>query len=108
MSVIISGYGFEGPFEDASSLRIESGVYCILAQKFSEVYDVTSSNGNKYDIIDVGESVSVWTRVRYHDRKDCWKGNSFTHYVVHYCSDDKRGQVADKIRGQYDPPCGEE
>lgn len=64
MSINIGGYNFEGPFNNSDSLRSQSGVYVILGSN--------AGNGN-WNVVDVGESEDVKTRVASHDRADCWK-----------------------------------
>ncbi len=94
MSINISGYEFDGPFEDTSKLKDQSGVYVIL----------TSDN----TVVDVGESGEVKTRVQNHDRQACWNNNGGTRVAVLYVDGESaRKKIADEVRDQYNPPCGD-
>ncbi len=95
MGIPISGYEFDGPFDNTSSLKDKSGVYVIL----------TSDNRK---VVDVGESGKVKTRVENHDREACWKNNRGTRVAVLYVDGESaRKAIADKVRKQYNPPCGD-
>lgn len=101
MSIKIGGFDFEGPYTDASKLRYEQGVYCILDHR---------SDG-KYFVVDVGESEDVRTRVENHDRGDCWKRNqqgTLTVAVLYTpgMSGDRRRAIESALRDQYSPACG--
>ena len=100
MSITFSGYKFEGPFQNKSSLKNESGVYAILCPTANSRYRVT----------DVGESEDVRDRVENHDRESCWKDDcNSVHYAGHYVSGaDKRREIEQEIRKDYNPPCGKE
>jgi len=104
MSVKICGYDFEGPYRLTETERLEdrSGVYVILCPV----------QQNEYRVIDVGESAQVKTRLETHDRKDCWELNcSGTLYVAvlytPHLQQPGRSEIEQKIRRQYNPPCGE-
>ena len=96
MSIDISWYEFEGPYEYTEDLNDESGVYVVL--------DITD-----YNVIDVGQSDEVESRVEYHDRKDCWSRNSSKGvvYAVLYCDDPDKTEIEETIRDLYNPPCGD-
>jgi hypothetical protein len=101
MSIKIGKYTFEGPYTSTANLEDKSGVYAILCKK----------NGDKYNLVDVGESATVKSRVETHDRKDCWQRscNSALTVAVYYTPGmQQRGRmtVEQEIRDQYDPPCG--
>ena len=93
----IAGRSFEGPFQNTSDLRDESGVYVILRKK-----------DDNWNIVDVGESESVYSRVEHHDRKSCWERNEYSHVAAHYTNETDRIELEQQIREQYNPPCGEE
>jgi hypothetical protein len=101
MSVTIGRFQFDGPYDDVDDLEDRSGVYAILCR----------NNGN-YDLIDVGESATVATRVANHDRAGCWSGScrSKLMVAVHYTpylQQSGRQEIEGEIRSEYDPPCGE-
>lgn len=104
MSIEIAGYEFAGPYKLTTSLEDRSGVYAIL----------TPTSTTRYNIIDVGESAKVKTRVENHDRKPCWRrhaNNGQILYAVYYTPglhQTGRKEIEQKIRKQYNPPCGEQ
>ena len=90
----ISGYGFEGPFAYTFQLKDHSGVYVVLDKN--------------HNVLDVGESSAVKTRMESHDRKSCWKRfGEFSFFVYYISSEIKRKQIEEGIRRRYSPPCGE-
>lgn len=101
MGITIGGYSFEGPYSFPSSLEDKAGVYVILCVA-----------GEKFHVIDVGESVIVRNRIETHDRKDCWPRNcpDSLKFAVHYTPNlqqQGRMRIEQEIRDEYDPPCGE-
>lgn len=101
MSIKIGKYKFEGPYSSDDSLDDSSGVYAILC-----------NNSDSYKVIDVGESSEVRTRVKTHDRRNCWERNCFytIMYAVYYTPHKKqsgRKKIEQEIREEYDPPCGD-
>src|SRR5262249_35243983 len=100
MTITVGRYTFEGPYENTSSLRDNSGIYAIHCRK-----------GGAYYLIDVGESATVKTRVDNHDRADCWKRNcqgTLTVSVLYTPNQQQAGRkvIEQELRKQYDPPCG--
>jgi hypothetical protein len=102
MSITISSYSFDGPYRSTSSLQNRSGVYAIL----------TPTDATHYNIVDVGESAVVKTRVENHDRKPCWRRHAKRgglRYAVYYTprlQQAGRRAIERKIRAKYRPPCG--
>jgi hypothetical protein len=101
MAITIAGYSFDGPYSSTNSLEDRSGVYAILCKK----------NNDKHSLVDVGESATVKTRVETHDRKACWNRNcnsSLTVAVLYtpHLQQSGRIDIEQKIRAQYDLPCG--
>lgn len=101
MSITIGKYNFEGPYKNTESLQDKSGVYAILCH-----------SGPKYNLVDVGESATVKSRVDSHDRKDCWKRNcsSTLEVAVLYTPNAQqagRMVIEQELRDQYNPPCGQ-
>jgi hypothetical protein len=102
MPITIAGYSFAGPYSSTNSLEDRSGVYAILCKK---------DNGN-YSLVDVGESATVKSRVETHDRKACWSRNcnSLLTVAVLYTphlQQSGRLDIEQKIRAQYNLPCGD-
>ena len=104
MTVPISGYPFDGPFDDIAYLSNESGVYVIL-----DSHDLDPDNVDSRNIIDVGESSQIRDRVKDHDRKDCWHQQSIGQikYAAHYTDEHEREGLERHIRWEHEPPCGE-
>jgi len=100
MSIKISGYVFEGPYESTELIKDESGVYVILCQK----------KDNVPTVIDIGESSEIKTRIDNHDRIKCWGDNcSFTICIaVYYTTEIQRMLIEKQLREEYEPPCGKE
>lgn len=101
MSIKIGKYTFEGPYTSTAKLDDRSGVYAILCQK----------DGNNHNLVDVGESAAVKSRVETHDRQACWRRNcnSTLTVAVYYTPNLQqpgRMAVEQEIRAQYDPICG--
>ena len=101
MSIQIGNYTFEGPYFSTNFLENRSGIYAI-----HDFY-----NG-KYYPIDVGESAQVKTRVKTHDRRDCWiqNSNGTLAYSVYYTPNlqqSGRMRIEQEIRNTYDYPCGQ-
>ena len=101
MSITIGKYTFDGPYTSANELEDRSGIYAIICQK-----------DNKKDLIDVGESATVKSRVETHDRKDCWEKNcqgtlTVAVYYTQNLQQSGRMAIEQEIRNQYDIPCGE-
>lgn len=101
MSIIIDKYSFDGPYNiSTESLEDRAGVYAVLCKK----------NG-KYYPIDVGESATVKTRIKTHDRKNCWEKNCqgtllVAVYYTPHIQQSGRMAIEQGIRNQYDLPCG--
>ena len=100
MSIKIGNYKFEGPYTSTASLEDKSGIYAILCH-----------SGEKYSLVDVGESATVKSRVEGHDRKDCWKKNcsSTLEVAVLYTPNKQqpgRMAIEQELRDEYTLPCG--
>ena len=100
MSIKIGRYNFEGPYISADSLEDTSGVYVILCQ-----------NGASYGPIDCGESATVKSRVKNHDRANCWSRNcrgTLKVAVLYTPQLQSAGRmiVEQEIRRDYAFPCG--
>ena len=101
MSITIGNYVFDGPFLNVESLKDWPGVYAILC-----------CSTYSWEVIDIGESFNVKTRVSSHDRKDCWEhhcGNTIK-YAVYYTSPiDQAGRkiIEQELRRRYNPVCGD-
>jgi hypothetical protein len=104
MSIEIAGYKFAGSYNSTSSLEDRSGVYAVLIP----------TDATHYQVIDVGESATVKTRVENHDRKPCWQRRANSgglRYAVYYTpglQQAGRQAIEQKVRQQHRPPCGAE
>ena len=104
MGIIIGNYNFEGPYTNTSYLEAKSGIYVILS---------LAQNGN-YDVIDIGESAQVKTRIETHDRRECWEKHSYDRQlfvaVMYTPNEHQQGRVyiEQKLRQLYNPPCGKQ
>jgi hypothetical protein len=101
MSITIGRYSFNGPYTSTNDLEDRSGVYAIHCHR-----------DNEYNIVDIGESATVKTRVENHDRKECWKRNcigalTFSVYYTPGLQQAGRIEIEQDIRKQYRVPCGE-
>ena len=99
-SVNLAGYQFNGPYGYTASLLNRSGVYTIL----------TITAANVYEVLDVGESAKMRTRVENHDRKHCWSQHAYSRPILvaaYYTSSvTTRKAVEQIVRQTYTPPCG--
>jgi hypothetical protein len=101
MAIRLSGYTFDGPFVSTSLIADRSGVYVVMC-----------SGSGTPTVIDVGESATVRSRLESHDRQSCWRRNcsgGALAYAVYYTLDlQQPGRMAieQRIRAEYDPPCG--
>ena len=81
-------------------------------QPTAGVYVIWCKDGDKWTVLDVGESDNVRDRVSDHDRADCWEQNctGTIYYAATYTPDlneDERRVIEQEIRDSEDPPCGE-
>jgi len=102
MPINIGNYTFAGPYiiHNTKMLEEKSGVYAILCRK-----------GNRYDVIDIGESALVRARVENHDREICWSDHckNDIYVAVHYTyKKQQRGrmEIELELREEYKLPCG--
>lgn len=100
MTIQIGSYNFDGPFDNTSSLRKQSGVYAILGRNAAT---------DRWIVMDIGESMDLQDRVINHDRKDCWGRQRYQQVQVGvlYCDGQARIRVEQQLRAQFNPPCGE-
>lgn len=101
MAIQLGGYTFEGPYNSTSHLQDRSGVYAVL----------TSSNGQNFTVLDIGESATVKSRLEGHDREDCWRRNrsGLLYWAVHYTPSQQqsgRMKIEQELRDRYRPVCG--
>lgn len=101
MTIKIGGHTFNGPYASTNPIEDRSGVYVVLCKK-----------DNKYQIIDVGESSEVKSRLDKHGRKKCWvkECKETLTYTVKYTPHLKqkgRMEIEQKIRDKLKIPCGE-
>lgn len=101
MSIPIGRYTFDGPYSSTSQLQDRSGIYAVL----------TSSNGQNFTVIDVGESATIKSRIESHDREDCWVRNrsGSLYWAVLYTPGQQqagRMQIEQELRKLFQPVCG--
>lgn len=101
MSIKIGEYTFEGPYISENSLKDKSGIYAILCKQNSG-----------YKPLDIGESCQVKTRVMNHDRRKCWQKNcsgmiAYAVFYMPHIHQAGRMKIEQKLRRQYNPPCGD-
>lgn len=103
LSIKIGDYTFEGPYDSIADLEDKSGIYAILCK----------NTDNKYNVVDIGESSKVKTRVGTHDRKECWSkycSNTNIYCAVYYTpykEQPGRKEIEQELRNTFDPPCGD-
>ena len=100
MTISVGDYTFNGPYTSTDSIEDRSGVYAVHCKK----------EGNYY-LIDVGESAEVKSRLDDHERKDCRKREcegTLTYSVKYTPNLQQAGrmEIEQRIRDQFDPPCG--
>jgi hypothetical protein len=101
MSIKIGRYDFEGPYSSTTPIEDKSGVYAVLCHV-----------NDKYNVLDVGESATVKTRLDNHERKDCWKRNCsavlmFAVYYTPNLQQAGRKEIEQELRKAYNPLCGD-
>lgn len=97
----IGNYNFDGPFQTVEATQDQSGVYVILADA-----------GSHLNVVDIGESARIRTRLATHDRMDCWRrhainGIKFAVRYMPYVQQPARMEVEQALRAQYNPHCGD-
>lgn len=117
----IGGYEFDGPYRDASRIRMRQGVYVILCLV----------DGKPHCALDIGTSGQLEERLTgHHERQDCWR--EYVHGEIGYCvkytgsttdvhhrdhappavrkSDGEETKdrllIEDELQWKYDVPCG--
>lgn len=91
-------YTFNGPFTHVDGLLKQSGVYLISIIE----------NGI-HQVLDIGESHDIHTRVKTHDRANQWLSNSKglqLHVSSYYCDELTRMQIERQLRTIFNPICG--
>jgi len=102
MPITISDYSFDGPFTSPAQLLDRAGVYVVLTRT------VTATS---YQVVDVGESAQVKTRIESHDRSPCWTRNSQGELSVAVlytpnAHQSQRMQIEQALRDKFRPVCG--
>ena len=99
MSIIVDKYIFEGPYTSTDRLHDRPGVYVIICRSYS-----------KNDVIDVGESTKIKTRIETHDRKEIWSRKCSIGTItvaVYYTPNLKKSsriEIEKEIRNRYQLP----
>jgi len=97
MNIKIEGFIFSGPYYHTRK----------FTRDFPCVYVLIN---NRNQVIDVGETESINSRIINHERKMCWVRNGCGETGLYiYISEDKnfRQLLERLIRLKYKPPCGE-
>ena len=114
MGIDILGDTFDGPFHlvekqlSSPILKDKPGVYAIFGKNNGKGGCFTDENGNKWDLIDVGEADEVESCVGTHPHRDCWRkqGYETLHAAVFYEEDaNKRASMVKKISNNRYIPC---
>lgn len=94
-----NSYEFSGPYPAVEMLNAESGVYLVS----------TKNPDGKHQVLDVGESGNVNSRVATHDRREQWKAKVRDGLFVsaHYCDEATRMALEKELRDFLNPPCGD-
>ena len=102
MSIEVGRYTFEGPYKMflTDELKDRAGVYAIHCYM-----------NKTYDLIDVGETATIKSRLEQHERKGCWnrKCTGILTVSVYYTPrlrQVRRILIEQVIRKKYNPPCG--
>ena len=95
------GYQFDGAYQSPDSLEAKAGVYVVWSRCDEE-----------WTVLDVGESEDVRSRIKNHDRKDCWEEHSpcEIYYSAVYTIEPQktaRTEIEQRIRRLAKPPCGD-
>lgn len=103
MSVTIGDYTFAGPYTSPEDLEDRSGVYAVLCR---------SSQTNKLEVVDIGESSQVQSRFQGHERSTCWTRNctgtlAYAAYYTPNLQQAGRMKIEQALRALYKPPCGD-
>jgi hypothetical protein len=102
MIKILDNLNAEGPYSNTDSLKEQSGVYVILGR---------NNDFESWNVLDVGESATMQSRVNYHDRQNQWSRCGYSNLAVApiYLQDNEklRRSVESMIRNKYNPRCGD-
>lgn len=97
MSIKVERYLFSGPYYHTREFDKDFGCVYILVDKLNQ-------------IIDVGQTSSINSRIVNHERKTCWikYGCGNTGLYVYISSDENFRLVLERlIRVKHNPPCGQ-
>jgi len=98
MSIKIEGYTFSGPYYHTKQFQGDFGCVYLLINNLNQV-------------IDVGQTESINSRIINHERKICWIKNGCRATGLYiYISPDKnfRLLLEKLIRSKYQPICGDQ
>lgn len=97
MSITIQGYSFTGPYFHTRKFNTD----------FACVYVIINNNNQ---IVDVGQTDNINSRIINHERKTCWyqHGCSDSGLYVYISQDQNFRSLLERlIRIAHTPPCGE-
>ena len=98
-NVNFNGYNFEGPYASTVSLLNLPGVYVITGR---------NSSDEDHQVLDVGISEDVRSRIENHDRKRSWREQRYWYLgCAVYYTDTRTGRsIEENLRDYFNPPCG--
>jgi hypothetical protein len=105
VTVTIGGLPFECVHLQSADFNDAAAVYVILCV----------SEGGSWQVLDVGQTGQLGSRLDSHDRKACWLANCPNKNVwvcvykmpTERFSEDDRLRLEKTLRQQYNPPCGQ-
>jgi hypothetical protein len=94
-------YDFDGAYTSSDQLRPIAGVYVVWCRV-----------GDRWTVLDVGETDDVRGRLNNHERAGCWRRNcnGVIYYSATYTgtlNEEGRRNIEREIREAERPPCGE-
>lgn len=97
-TIKVSGLNFHGPFSSAQPLLNQSGVYVILTRG--------ALPGSQWQVLDVGESGTLRSRIENHDRRSQWTAHSQGQLSVaalytQGLPEDKRRQLEQSVKDSF-------
>lgn len=96
MEIKIEGYTFSGPYYHTKKFKTDFGCVYILLNNLNQV-------------VDVGQTASINSRIINHERKTCWiiHGCGETGLYVYINDNENFRLLLERlIRIRYKPPCG--
>ena len=95
------GYSFDGAYTNPDNLEGSAGVYVVWC-----------NSGDRWGVLDVGESTDVRERLATHERSECWESycqRGTVYYSATYTPGMQQAgriNIEQSIRDATNPPCG--